>query len=148
MPRLALLPSAKQPELMFMGVLAGGQKAVFALAAGVQHQGPGECRPHKQMCSAILLSAGQTERLTFPSAASGQQQQLILRLVGVRSSVTHSPSAALAAYERHSAAGLCDLDLTQPMSYNQSKGTLSGVAGASCKDQREAIPFPFAATSQ
>ena len=142
--RLTPLPSAKQPELMFMGVLAGGHKAVFALAAGVTHSGPGICRPSRQVCSEILISAGQTERITVPTTGSKLPQILILRLVAIHSSTTHSKSTALVAYERHSAAGLCDLDLAAPMSYNASNGTLSGAAGAACRKQPAQIPFPSA----
>jgi len=145
--RLTPLPSAKQPELMFMGVMAGGRQAVFVLAAGLQHSGPGVCRPRRQVCSAILLRAGQTERFTI-SGSDGHQQLLFLDLVHVRSRVTHSRSAALYAYNRHSAAGQCELDLADPMSYSESRGTLSAVSGMSCRHQSAAVPFPFAVTSQ
>jgi hypothetical protein len=143
--RLTLLPSPKQPELMFMGVVAGGKQAVFALAAGVQHKGPGLCRPRRQQCSAILLRAGQTEQITVATPIGGQRRT-ILRLVRVRSRVTRSRSVALAAYKRQSAAGRCDLYLAEPMSYSQSEGTLSAVTGGSCRHQPAAVPFPSAVT--
>lgn len=146
--RLTPLPSAKQPVAMFMGVLAGGKQAAFALASAVRLSGPGVCHPHKWMCAEIVLSASQTERITMSSAGSKTQAQLVLRLVAVSSSVTHSQSTALAAYERHSAAGQCDLDLAQPMSYNQSEGTLSAAAGAACQHQTAQVPFPSAPPSQ
>ncbi len=57
-----------------MGVLAGGRKAAFALAAGVMHSGPGICRPHRQVCAEILLSAGQTERIIVPTAGGESPQ--------------------------------------------------------------------------
>jgi len=145
--RLTPLPSSAEPELIFMGVMAGGRKAAFALAADVLHQGPGECRPHLQVCSTILLGAGQTEQLAVPTAAGGQEH-LVLRVGAVRSSVTHSHATALAAYRRHSAAGQCDLDLAAPMAYSQFAGTLSGTVAAACKGQTHAIPFPSAPASQ
>jgi hypothetical protein len=132
---------------MFMGVMSGGGQAVFALATGVQHEGSGDCRPRRQVCSAILLRAGQTEVITVPTAGGGQRQ-LILRLVHVRSSVTQSQSTARAAYERYSAAGQCDLDLARPMSYTFSNGTLSAAAAGSCRHQPAAVPFPSAVISQ
>jgi len=132
---------------MFVGVMAGGAKAVFALGAGVLHRGQGECRPQRQVCSAIVLSAGQTEQISFPTA-NGGLKHLILRLVALRNSITHSHATALAAYERRSAAGLCDLALAAPMSYSQSDGTVSGTAGTACKGQPAPIPFPSAPTSQ
>jgi hypothetical protein len=89
-----------------------------------------------------VLQDGQTERLTIPAADSTKApQHLILRLVHVYSSVTHSRSAALAAYQRHSDAGLCDLDLASPVSYSQTTGTLSTAATAACRNQRSAVPF-------
>jgi hypothetical protein len=145
--RLTLLPTPKDPELMFIGVMAGGRQAVFALAAGVQHRGRGRCKPSHQVCSTIVLNPGQTELLTVPTTA-GEEQQLTLSLIAVRSRVTQSRSAALAAYERESAAGQCDLNLAEPMSYGQSLGTLSAAAGGSCRHQPTAVPFPFVAQSQ
>jgi hypothetical protein len=127
---------------MFMGVMAGGQQAVFALGAGITHAGPGLCRPDRTLCSAIVLQDGQTERLTIPAAGNAKPQHLMLRLVHVYSTVTHSRSAALAAYQRHSDAGLCDLDLASPVSYSQTTGTLSTAATAACKNQPSAVPFP------
>jgi hypothetical protein len=132
---------------MFMGVMAGGRQAVFALGAGVRHKGSGDCRPRRQVCSAILLRAGQTEVITVLSADGGQRQ-LILRLVHVRSSVTRSQSEARAAYARYSAAGQCDLDLAKPMSYTYSNGTLAAAAAGSCRHQPAAVPFPSAVISQ
>lgn len=139
--RLTPLPSARQPEIMFMGVMAGGRQAVFALGAGLQHTGPGLCRPSHTQCSAILLKAGQTEHIVVPAAAGGQPQQLILRLVHIASIVTHSQKAALAAYQRHSAVGLCELALADPVSYSQTSGTVANVARAACRHQAAAVPF-------
>lgn len=143
--RLTPLPSAQQPDVMFMGVMAGGRQVVFALAAGLQHQGPGLCRPDRTRCSAIVLKAGQTEHITAPTAGGGHQQ-LILRLVHVTSSITHSRTAALAAYDRHSAAGLCALDLADPVSYSQANGTISTVTAAACHGQPAAVPFRYVLT--
>jgi hypothetical protein len=141
--RLTPLPSVKQPEVMFTGVMAGGRQAVFALAAGVRHQGPGLCRPDRTRCSAITLEAGQTEVITITTAHGGHQRR-VLRLVHIASSVTHSQSVALAAYDRHSAAGLCELELAAPVSYSQAKGTLTRVTGVACQNQPAAVPFPYA----
>jgi hypothetical protein len=140
--RLTPLPSVAHPRVMFMGVLDGGEQAVFALGAGVQHAGPGLCRPNRARCAAIVLSTGQTERIIVPGA-SGSQQQLKLTLASISSQVTHSRRDALAAYDRHSAAGLCELDLADPVTYSQTDGTLATVAAASdCKGQKRTVPFP------
>ncbi len=144
--RLTPFPSAKRPEVMYMGVMAGGKQAAFALNGNVGHAGPGVCRPSVQVCSVIMLRAGQTETFTVPMAGGGQQR-LVLRVAKIRSRVTGSHAEAFAAYERHSAAGLCDLALAEPMSYSRSAGTLTGMAGAACKDQPVAVPFPSIAQS-
>jgi hypothetical protein len=144
--RLATLPSASRPVAMYLGVLAGGKQAVFELNSKVQHAGPGVCRPSIKVCSAILLRAGQTETLKMP-VAGGAQRQFMVRVVDIRSRVTRSYTQALAAYERHSAAGLCELALADPMAYSLAGGTLTGVAGALCTNQAGTVPFPSAAQS-
>jgi hypothetical protein len=132
--RLTPLPSAKQPDVMFMGVMAGGKQAVFALGAGVGHTGPGLCRPDRTRCSAIVLKAGQTEQITIPSA-SGAARQVVLRVVRIAGRVTHSRKVALAAYQRHSAAGQCALALADPVSYSPTDGTVSSAVTAACRNQ-------------
>jgi hypothetical protein len=141
LPRLAPLPSVTSPQVMFMGVMAGGQDAVFALGSGLGHAGPGVCRPDHVQCAAIVLRAGQTEVITVPTA-SGGHRKMLLKLVRVSSTVTHSHSVALAAYQRHSAAGQCELDLSDPVSYSAAAGTLSTVAKATCAEAPGALPFP------
>jgi hypothetical protein len=138
--RLTPLPSVVEPKAMFMGVLSGGDGAVFALGAGVQHAGPGVCRPDRLRCAAIVLHVGQTEQLI--TQAAGGPRELDLSLVNISSRVTHSQDDALAAFHRHSAAGLCELDLSDPVSYSQGAGTVSAVTAAACKDQPTAVPFP------
>ena len=138
--RLTPLPSVAQPKAMFMGVMAGGRGGVFALGAGVQHAGPGVCRPDRTRCAAIVLRVGQTEQLI--TQAPGGPRQLNLSLVNIASRVTHSHDDALAAFDRHSAAGLCELDLSDPVTYSAGAGTVSAVAATACKDQRAAVPFP------
>lgn len=141
-PRLAPLPWASQPHAMFMGVLSGGAQAVFALGAGVSHSGPGICRLNRTNCSAILLKQGQAETLTW--TLNGAAHRMILRVGTISASQTQSHSDALAAYERHSDVGLCELDLASPVSYSSTTGLLSGVAAAACRGQRGAVPFASA----
>jgi hypothetical protein len=126
---------------MFMGVFAGGTQAVFAVRSGVGHTGPGWCRPSHTQCSAIVLRPRQTEHISVPSASGGQPRQYILRVTRVTAGTTHSRTVALAAYNRHSAAGLCELDLANPVSFSQTDGTVTNVATAACKKQKSAVPF-------
>lgn len=139
--RLEPLPSASHPAAMFMGVTAHGHQAVFALGAAVrQHAGPGICRVDRAHCSEILLGAGQTEQLTLPTA-SGGTRSVLLRVARIASTVTHSHAAALAAFDRHSAVGLCEVVLAAPMFYNSTTGTLSSVAPLACAGHTGAVPF-------
>lgn len=138
--RLTALPSASQPEAMFLGVMTGGKQAVFALRSGVGHTGPGLCRPDHARCSAILLKAGQTEHLTV-TLSDGSQKKVVLRVVRITHGVTHSRRAALAAYLRYSAAGLCDLALADPVLYNLGTGTVTSMPKAVCNKQPKSVPF-------
>lgn len=142
--RLTPLPSAALPQAMFMGVMAGGNQAVFALREGVGHSGPGICRPGRAQCSVILLKPGQTEKLTVPGNG-GKTWQFILRVVHIASRVTHSEKVARTTFERHSAAGLCDLAMADPLGYNMTNGTLLTIASTVCAGQKNRVPFPSAA---
>lgn len=144
--RLTPLPSLLEPEVMFMGVMSDGQSAVFALHAGIVHTGPGLCRPDHTRCSAIVLKAGETEHLSV-LAANGERHQVVLRVVKVASSITHSRSVALAAYHRVNAAGQCELDLANPVSYDSVTGTISSVAKAACENHPNAMPFAYLVTT-
>lgn len=144
--RLTPLPNVMQPEAMFMGVMAGGKSAVFALHAGLGHTGPGLCRPDHLRCSAIVLKAGQTEHLSIP-IANGGHELIILRVVKIASSITHSRMGALSAYHRVSAAGQCELDLANPVSYDAVTGTISSVAKAACENHPNAVPFAYLVTT-
>jgi hypothetical protein len=144
--RLTPLPSILQPQVMFMGVMADGRSAVFALRAGIGHTGPGLCRPDHIRCSAIVLKAGETEHLSV-LAANGVRHQMILRVVKVASSITHSRKVALAAYHRVNPAGQCELDLANPVSYDSVTGTISSVAKAACENHPNAIPFAYLVTA-
>jgi hypothetical protein len=138
--RLTAFPSAANPQVMFLGVMTGGKQAVFALRADVGHTGPGLCRPAHTRCSAIVLKPGQTEHLAIP-VTGGTPKPMILRLVHISHTVTHSRKTALAAYERYSAAGLCDLALADPVLYNLGTGTVSGIPKAVCAHQPASVPF-------
>jgi hypothetical protein len=144
--RLTPLPSAGDPQAMFLGVMTGGKQAVFALKAGVGHAGPGLCRPDHTRCSAIVLKPRQTEHLTIPVTGAAPKQ-VTLRVVRITRTVTHSRKAALAAYERYSTAGLCDLALADPVLYDLGRGTVTGVPKAVCDHQPASVPFtPLLAT--
>jgi hypothetical protein len=145
-PRLTALPSAGNPQVMFFGVMSGGRKAVFGLGAGVAHAGPGLCRPSHTSCSAIVLSAGESEEVAWPTSA-GRMAQAILKVSKISSTVTHSRTEALKAYKRVSAAGICDLSLAQPVLYDPDTGTVQSFPKDACKAQASSAPFAFLKTT-
>lgn len=141
-PRLTALPSAGNPQVMFFGVLAGGKRAVFGLNDGMAHTGQGLCRPSRSSCSAIVLAPGQREAVAWPNNTGGVDEG-VLTLSRITSRVTHSRKEALKAYSRISAAGLCDLSLSQPVSYNPATGTVQNFPKDACKAQAASAPFAF-----
>jgi len=141
-PRLTALPSAGNPQVMFFGVMSGGKQAVFGLNDGTAHTGKGLCRPSRTSCSAIVLSAGQSEEVAWATDA-GKMAQAILTVGKITSRVTHSRKEALKAYNRVSAAGICDLSLSQPVSYNPATGTVQSFPKDACKAQASSAPFAF-----
>ncbi len=144
--RLTPFPNVMAPQVMFMGVMADGRSAVFALHAGIGHTGPGLCRPSHTHCSAIVLKAGEIEHLSVPIANGGHQDQ-VLRVVTISSSITHSRQAALGAYHRVNDAGQCELDLANPVSYDPVTGTIASVAKAACQRHPNAVPFAYLVTA-
>jgi hypothetical protein len=145
-PRLTALPSAGNPQVMFFGVMSGGRKAVFGLGAGVAHAGPGLCRPSHTSCSAIVLSAGESEEVAWPTA-TGRMAQAILKVSKISSTITHSRTEALKAYKRVSPAGICDLSLAQPVLYDPDTGTVQSFPKDACKAQASSAPFAFLKTT-
>lgn len=141
-PRLTAMPSAGNPQVMFFGVLSGGKQAVFGLNDGTAHTGQGLCRPSHSSCSAIVLSAGQSEEVAWATDTGGMAQA-ILTVDKITSRVTHSRKEALKAYNRVSKAGICDLSLSQPVSYNPATGTVENFPKDACKAQATSAPFSF-----
>ena len=93
-----------------------------------------------------MLKAGQTEHLSVPTA-NGSHQDLVLRVVKISSTITHSRTVALAAYHRVNDAGQCELDLANPVSYDPVTGTISSVAKAACQKHPNAVPFAYLVTA-
>ncbi|MFZ1997633.1 MAG: hypothetical protein WAU75_26175 [Solirubrobacteraceae bacterium] len=144
--RLTPLPNIMAPQVMFMGVMSDGTSAVFALHTAVGHTGPGLCRPDYAHCSAIVLKPGQTEHLSV-STSNGGRQGVVLRIVKISSSVTHSRKVALDAYHRVDDAGQCELDLANPVSYDPVTGTVSSVVKNACQKHPKAVPFAYLVTA-
>ena len=65
MPRLRMLPSENSPLLIFLGVDAPGQKAVFLVDSTVTMlEGEGTCSPSKSACATLSLEPGERQAFT------------------------------------------------------------------------------------
>jgi hypothetical protein len=98
------LPSAKQPLIVFRGVVAGGKSATFTLVGEAIIRGSGACRPSPAQCQVIDLQKGQTEELEYVPLV-GPPTTYMLHIVDIKSAKAKT-SAAHAASVLQSAAGL------------------------------------------
>jgi hypothetical protein len=95
--RRTALPTAQQPLLAYLGVLADRKTAVFLLASGVQATGRGTCQPDNKTCDTIELRAGDAERLTI-TGADGAVTRYALTVLAVRRSTAARVSGAATAH--------------------------------------------------
>lgn len=130
-PRLAPLPSASHPIVIFMGTRSDHETAVFMLSADVKAQGDGRCVPSAKTCEAIELRRGGVALLDV-TANDGSVTQYELDLTGVALHTTTSRAVASAAFARASAAGRrllhrssASLTLARALRYSPSDGVLT-----------------------
>ena len=79
--RLAILPSARNPMLVFMGVTADRKRAVFLLDSTSSQAGEGSCKPSGSTCSFLYLSAADDRDQHFFTDSVGRDYGIhLLRL--------------------------------------------------------------------
>jgi hypothetical protein len=121
--RLAPLPDAESPEVIFLGVLQGGQKAAFlftnAIAVSSKDSGL-TCLPSTSDCQIVELSPGQGLSL-YPTANTALISTFSFELVSIGATGYSSDSAATAARDAVSTAGQTLL----PLSSSPELATLS-----------------------
>ena len=62
LPRLSMLPSAETPLLVFLGVSASGNSAVFLVDSTLQAQGgEGNCNPRPSECATLTIEPGEEQ---------------------------------------------------------------------------------------
>jgi hypothetical protein len=103
-PRLTPLPGPARPIVVFMGMRADHETAVFLVSTDVHAQGEGRCVPSKKLCESIELRRGETALLDW-AAADGSVTQYELDLVAVTLHQTTSQAVASQAYARSSRVG-------------------------------------------
>jgi hypothetical protein len=121
------LPSAKQPLVVFRGVVAGGKSAAFTLVGEAIIRGPGACRPSSAQCEVIDLQKDQTEELEYVPLG-GTPTTYMLHIVDIES-VKASASAAHAASVGESRAGAkllrdAGLQAIPGLRYSRNQGVL------------------------
>lgn len=89
-------PSKTNAQAVYLGVvLRTGKEAVFALTGEAILHGQATCKPSPAQCQAILLQAGQSERLEVPES-SGQTVTYELKVLSITRSISTSASTARA----------------------------------------------------
>jgi hypothetical protein len=121
------LPSAKQPLLVFRGVIAGGKSATFTLVGEAILRGSAKCLPSASQCQAIDLKPGQTEELEYiPLGGTAITYQL--QLVSIAKKKATGAEARL-AFKGESKTGLqllrqTGLSALPGLRYSGAKGVL------------------------
>ena len=101
--RLTALPNSLDPVLVYMGLLADGNTAVFLVNADATPQGDATCRPKKSECTYVYLHEGDTEFFDVGSGTDTIQYEL--KVLHIDAEKTTSKSEAKAVYARESKAG-------------------------------------------
>lgn len=104
-PRLTPLPSAAQPIVIFMGMRADHETAVFMVSTDVHAQGEGRCVPSRKLCEAIELRRGEIALLDW-AEPDGSVTQYELDLTDVTLHLTTSKAQAQATRVRARASWL------------------------------------------
>ena len=97
MPRLRMLPSENAPLLVFLGVDAAGEKAVFLVDSTVtMREGEGNCSPAKNACATLSMEPGERQAFT-----DGDGERYTIQIDQIRErSLASVAKAARAARKR------------------------------------------------
>jgi hypothetical protein len=122
--RLAPLPDAQSPEVIYLGVLAGGAKAAFlftqAIAVSAKASDALTCLPSTSDCQIVELSPGQGLSL-YPTSNTAVIATFSFELVSIGATTFSSDAAAAGARSAVSSAGQTLL----PLSNSTALATLS-----------------------
>ena len=134
--RLAPLPAAQSPEVVFLGVLKGGKKAVFLFANPVNFSGASNetCLPAPADCQIIELGPGQGMKLA-PASNTALIATFTFAVGSISSKSYSSASDALNARNATSSSGQTLLPLIgstelTDFHFDSAIGALSYKSGA------------------
>jgi hypothetical protein len=68
--RFGMLPSERNPLVMFLGVDSSAENAVFLVDSSLKSEGEGSCKSSGSGCALLSLGAGSEERFTAEDGAS------------------------------------------------------------------------------
>ncbi|HEX2015990.1 MAG TPA: hypothetical protein VGN69_04785 [Solirubrobacteraceae bacterium] len=126
--RLTPLPSAGDPQVVFLGVLRGGRRASFLLSSRATATGDGRCRPSPSSCQVLDLAPGETEFLDVRDPARGLvQYELDLVGIGARHLPNRVRAVRLRRRESHAGRRLVNGSASPALShltYSVSLGAL------------------------
>ena len=135
--RLAPLPAAQSPEVVFLGVLKGGKKAVFLFANPINFTGSGDetCLPAPADCQIIELGPGQGMKLA-PASNTALIATFTFAVGSIGAKSYSSASAALNARNATSSSGQTLLPLIgstelADFHFDSAIGALSFKSGSS-----------------
>ena len=113
--RLAPLPAAQSPEVIYLGVLKGGKRAAFLFTNSVKVSGQSPngitCLPSPSDCQIAELSPGQGMRLA-PTSNTALIATFTFELMSIGTANFSSADAALQARDNVSSAGQTLLPLS------------------------------------
>jgi hypothetical protein len=136
--RLAVLPNASAPVLVYRGVEEGGKVAVFELTGSVTAEGDGSCEPRPEDCQILRLREGETEFITVNDTGTETDAQYQLEVVKIHTSKTTSKSELT----KTSAAGrkvLSKLGRKTRYSFDGETGTLRKGKSLSLSSRRASL---------
>jgi hypothetical protein len=96
--RLAMLPSSSNPLLLFLGVTADGDNAVFLVDSSLKAVGEGKCTPSREQCANVYIGAGAEEEFT-----NADGESYTLRVDEIRKVTVSSQARAAKAARRRAA---------------------------------------------
>jgi hypothetical protein len=76
--RMSLLPSSRNPLLVFLGVSDDRRSAIFLVDSDLSQEGEGRCKPSKRFCSFLYLRTADSRDDHWFSTAGGKQYVLHL----------------------------------------------------------------------
>jgi hypothetical protein len=101
-----VLPSTKNPLIVFRGVTVGGKSATFTIVGETIMHGTGACLPTPANCQALDLKPGQTEQLEYLPPSGGQMVVYELRVVSIEGTKAKASAAKRGGVWKASRAGM------------------------------------------